>query len=903
MWSDGNRLYTRLVAAVTATVLAVGLTTALGAAGGGRALAEEPHLPSGFSLKESPSGQTPGNLTDFAYLPDGSVLSTGKTGTVAWVSADGRSKTLRTLAVESQQDLGLVGIAVAADYATSRHVYLARSVPKGGGSYDLTLARWEVTGTGEPEGLRGERELLRVPGDANVHGITGIVPAEDGTIWVSVGDVASYTKTDRLALRAQQPNAVQGKILHLTSDGRGVKTNPFYDPAKPGAVRSKVFASGFRSPFRLSLDPRTGLPILGDVGWNRWEEVNLVQPGRDYGWPCWEGTEPTRGYRDLPECEDAPNTPPLVKFRHGKGTEKANSLTGGVVYTGSSYPAKYRGAYFFGDYTHQKLWSIRYDHQGRLTQPPQNPPLATNVGRPVKFGTAEGGDIVFADIASGKLKRLVYEDGNQAPVARIGIETDPETRTVSFDGSDSFDFDGDPLTYSWNFGDGSTAKGRQVKHTYGESAKRFTATLTVTDPSGARGKAEVTVVPGNHTPVLRAEVRDGLTYAVGERVSVRAVATDVEDGALGVRWQATVVHCPERETCHAHPTESGEGTRFSVAFTDHPDSHMELTATATDSEGVSSTYTYEALPREHRLTLSSTVPAAVEITSEGDGDTSGGTAGTAMVTEGATVGITAARTAADGVSVFSGWDDDVSERTRTITMPGEDTTVHAVYATPVEQRYDAEPELREVLGAPNGPVVIDGGVYYREHAEGRLYWSARSGTHEVHGPIAEKYLALGGHERFGPPTTDQTVTPDGRGRFNHFLGTPYTRAASVYWTPRTGANAVWGEVRKRWAAMKWERGPLGYPVTDERRTPDGIGRYNHFSKRGSVYWTPRTGAHAVYGAIRVRWAALGWERSYLGYPVRSEYSVPGGRRGDFQGGSLTWLADGDRVVERRASSS
>src|SRR5690606_19446547 len=86
-----------------------------------------------------------------------------------------------------------------------------------------------------------------------------------------------------------------------------------------------------------------------------------------------------------------------------------------------------------------------------------------------------------------------------------------------------------------------------------------------------------------------------------------------------------------------------------------------------------------------------------------------------------------------------------------------------------------------------------------------------------------------------PPTTDQTVTPDGRGRFNHFLGTPYTRAVSVYWTPETGAHAVWGEIRKRWAALRWERGPLGYPTTDESRTPDGIGRYNHFSKGGSVY--------------------------------------------------------------------
>ncbi|KHF44425.1 MAG: PQQ-dependent sugar dehydrogenase [Saccharomonospora viridis] len=903
MCSGRNRPFSRLAAVVASTALAASLVTVFATTvGSGAALAEEPRVPEGFALRESPSGQSPGDLTDFAYLPDGSVLTTGKTGKVAWVSTDGHSRVLRSLSVESQQDMGLVGLAVASDYETSRHIYLARSVPTGGGSYDLTLARWEVTGSPEPTGLTNETELLRLPGDANVHGITGIVADEDGTIWVSIGDVASYTEVDARALRAQKPYALQGKVLHLTADGRGVPGNPFYDPADPDSARSKIFASGFRSPFRLSLDPRSGLPILGDVGWNRWEEINLVQPGRDYGWPCWEGTEGTPGYRELPECEDAPNTAPLVQFRHGRDVDSANSVTGGVVYTGTSYPEEYRGAYFFGDYTHQKLWSLRYDDQGRLVRSPESPPLGTHIGRPVKFDTAANGDIVFADIGSGKLKRLTYTPGNQRPVAKVSLETDPETRTVTFDGGESFDFDGDPLTYHWDFGDGTSDTGKRVEHVYDSSEERFTATLTVTDAAGASGTAEVTVVPGNHTPRLRARTEEDRTYAVGETVSVSVWAEDDEDGLLDVSWQATVVHCPEDATCHSHPSESGEGTRFSVPFTDHPDSHMELTATATDSEGVSSSYTFTALPREHRLTLSSNVPAAVEIASEGDGDTST-RGGTAMVTAGATVSVAAAGTAADGESVFSAWENGASERTHTFTMPDEEFTLTALYATPVEQRYANEPGLRDILGEPTGPVVIDGDVYYREHADGRLYWSAGTGTHEVHGPIAEKYVELGGHKRFGPPTTDQTVTPDGRGRFNHFLGTPYTRAVSVYWTPETGAHAVWGEIRKRWAALRWERGPLGYPTTDESRTPDGIGRYNHFSKGGSVYWTPRTGAHAVYGAIRRHWASLGWERSYLGYPVSSEYSVTGGRRNDFQGGYIEWRAATDRTVDRRVSPS
>ncbi|WP_375336782.1 LGFP repeat-containing protein [Amycolatopsis sp. SID8362] len=78
------------------------------------------------------------------------------------------------------------------------------------------------------------------------------------------------------------------------------------------------------------------------------------------------------------------------------------------------------------------------------------------------------------------------------------------------------------------------------------------------------------------------------------------------------------------------------------------------------------------------------------------------------------------------------------------------------------------------------------------------------------------------------------------------------------------------------------------PVADEVGTPDGVGRFNHFSKSASIYWTPGTGAWSVHGAIRDRWAALGWERGRLGYPVSDEFAVTGGRRGNFRGGYITY---------------
>jgi hypothetical protein len=94
--------------------------------------------------------------------------------------------------------------------------------------------------------------------------------------------------------------------------------------------------------------------------------------------------------------------------------------------------------------------------------------------------------------------------------------------------------------------------------------------------------------------------------------------------------------------------------------------------------------------------------------------------------------------------------------------------------------------------------------------------------------------------------------------------------------------------------MGWERSVLGYPTTDQTATPDGVGRYNHFSGTGgsSIYWIPGTGAHEVRGAIHQLWSQLGWERSPLGYPTSDETDTAhhATRVSGFQHGDIYWDA-------------
>ncbi|MCB9570778.1 MAG: hypothetical protein H6709_01675 [Kofleriaceae bacterium] len=105
-----------------------------------------------------------------------------------------------------------------------------------------------------------------------------------------------------------------------------------------------------------------------------------------------------------------------------------------------------------------------------------------------------------------------------------------------------------------------------------------------------------------------------------------------------------------------------------------------------------------------------------------------------------------------------------------------------------------------------------------------------------------------------------------------------------------------GAIDAKYRALGGCGSVVGGAVTTELTTPDGVGRYNVF-ERGSIYWSAATGAHEVHGRIRDAWRDRGWEAGALGYPISDEYAVAGGRRGDFEGGSLVWTAATDQISE------
>lgn len=146
--------------------------------------------------------------------------------------------------------------------------------------------------------------------------------------------------------------------------------------------------------------------------------------------------------------------------------------------------------------------------------------------------------------------------------------------------------------------------------------------------------------------------------------------------------------------------------------------------------------------------------------------------------------------------------------------------------------------------------------------------------------IRAKYESLGGSAAWGEPV-EKSV-----GSIWTFAG-----AAIVYNRKRKAAFEIHGAIYQKWREAGGTN--FGVPNTDELPTPDGVGRFNHFNEdTASIYWTPSTGAHTIYGDIRRRWSELGWETGYLGYPISDEVEfADGGRANEFQNGGIYWWPD------------
>lgn len=185
------------------------------------------------------------------------------------------------------------------------------------------------------------------------------------------------------------------------------------------------------------------------------------------------------------------------------------------------------------------------------------------------------------------------------------------------------------------------------------------------------------------------------------------------------------------------------------------------------------------------------------------------------------------------------------------------------------------PLTDETCGLPSGGC-------YQKFQGGQIHWTQATGAQVTRGGILSEWGSQG-YERgkLGYPVSDEICGLRGNGCYQKFQG------GTIHWTQTTGAHATWGDIKKAWASLSAENGVLGYPTSGEICGLKGSGCYQKF-QRGTIHWSPATGAHATRGGIKTTWGELGAENGKLGYPVSAQVC---GLRGNgcyqkFQGGNV-----------------
>ncbi|HEY3853012.1 MAG TPA: PQQ-dependent sugar dehydrogenase [Verrucomicrobiae bacterium] len=271
-----------------------------------------------------------------------------------------------------------------------------------------------------------ERILLEIPQPADVHkaGLASFGP--DGFLYLSVGDGGGQNDENGAA---QNTSTLRGKILRLDVNTRATlpmhgsnvtlpygipSDNPFINEQdlRENGVRKEIWAYGLRNPWRYSWDRETGELWAGDVGQDKWEEIDLIVKGGNYGWGPREGAHYFK-----PGPEGAHYIDPVMEYPHKTNLMAealfpshsiGASVTGGYVYRGHKHPSL-RGIYIYADYALGTIWGFRYQ-KGKATD------SATMLDQPKNITS-------FTEDLDGELYVLAY-DGRIFSIAAKGDPSD-----------------------------------------------------------------------------------------------------------------------------------------------------------------------------------------------------------------------------------------------------------------------------------------------------------------------------------------------------------------------------------------------------------------------------------------------------------------------------------------------
>ena len=286
-------------------------------------------------------------------------------------------------------ECGLIGLAFHPDFKNNHRLYVNYDTKKSG-HLQTCIAEFTADATNSHVDPATERDLLCYdqPFDNHKGGCT--LFGHDHMLYIGAGDGGSGGDPHE---NGQNLGVMLGKILRIDVDhGQPYKVpddNPF---AGQKGVCPEIWAWGMRNPWRFSFDRETGELWCGDVGQDLWEEIDIIEKGKNYGWSAREGSHDYK-----PERAKGVLTDPIKDYPHTEG----RCIIGGYVYRGKMIPAL-AGTYVYADYNVGWIAGLRYDGKqvtfdAHLLQSPLNP---------VSFGEDHDGELYIVDRDRGQVFEL-----------------------------------------------------------------------------------------------------------------------------------------------------------------------------------------------------------------------------------------------------------------------------------------------------------------------------------------------------------------------------------------------------------------------------------------------------------------------------------------------------------------
>jgi cytochrome c len=589
------------------------------AAGEGTSDCGEPReaSPSASDFEKITIDDDTSNPMELDIASDGRVFYIERDGRVMiWKPTTNSTVQAGTVPVTLSQENGLLGIQLAPNFDTTGHIYLSYSALPDSSNQNR-LSRFTVQ---DDAIVAGSEQIIYTWQHQRAeccHTSGSLAFAPDGSLYISTGDNTNpfdsqgFTPIDerpgREAWDAQRTSAntndPNGKILHITplptaSGTPGIGTtytipeNNLF-PAGTAQTLPEIYAMGFRNPFRITVDPKTGWVLMGDYGPDAPStnpdrgpqgsvEYNVVKEAGNYGWPyCvrqnvayndYDFALSTPGPKfncDAPVNNSPNNTgltdlPPAKPATMWMGYSETDArfplLGGGGAPTGgprydfdednpsdTKFPAYYDGQWFVGEWNNGWIKTATLDDEGAATAvncfvsctdfPGDGylRPMDIEFGPDGSLYVIEWGSGFGGNNADSGIYRIDYLKGERKPIAHATATPDsgPVPLEVQFSSEGSIDPEGTSLTYAWDFdGDGDTdSTDPNPTHTY-TTAGNFNAQLTVTDQAGDEGVDNVTIVAGNTRPEVTLELpENGRVADLGDVVAYKVSVTDAEDGS------------------------------------------------------------------------------------------------------------------------------------------------------------------------------------------------------------------------------------------------------------------------------------------------------------------------------------------------------------------------------------